>query len=257
MPARCPECDQTNPVSPAQLQLEGGLVACRHCGALFDALPRIVRQAADDWPLAPGWSSATAGLPPVPSGVVEEAWPAPADERRGAGSRRRLVLLGALLTLLLLLAYALRPPLAQLPGVSLLAEAGCRAGARLGLPCASPAGFDPAALDLRGHRLTRTGDDAGELAFAARLINRGNAAQPLPVIELTLEDRNGAALARERFGPQRYLAAPTATPPGAIRLPPGGELAVQLALPAPAREVAGYRFLLRPPTAVGAGGEAD
>lgn len=258
MPARCPECDQTGPVSPAQLQLEGGLIACRHCGALFDALPRIVRQAPEGWPLAPGCSATTTRLSAAPPpALADEAWPTHTGERRRAGNRRLIVLLGAMLTLLLLFASAFRPQPAQLPGAALLAEARCRAGARIGLPCGAPVDFDPAALDLRSHRLIRAAGDAGELAFIARLINRGASAQPLPVIELTLEDRAGIALARERFGPHQYLAAPTAMPSGAAWLPPAGELAVHLPLQTPTHRVAGYRFVLWPPTEVGAGGEAD
>ncbi len=253
MPVQCPECDQAHPVSPAQLQLEGGLIVCPHCGALFDALPRIVR-------LTPGAGSVTAGvtgasghLAAPPAVIAGEIRPPQGSERREAGSQRFLVLLSAAL-LLLLLGYGFR---SQLPGAALLAEAGCRAGLRLGPPCGAPADFDPAALDLRGHRLTRTSGAAGEFEFAARLINRGASPQPLPVIELTLEDRNGIALARERFTPRDYLPAPTAAAPAAGRLPAAGELAVRLVLRGSAREVAGYRFVLQPPATVGAGGEAD
>lgn len=159
-------------------------------------------------------------------------------QSRGATLRRRLMLIGAPLLLLLLVvqgAYLFRdrlaaampqtkPALARLCGVL-----GCRVG--------FPAQIEMVSLESQELQTL----PSGSLVLASTLRNRSALTQAWPHLELTLTDSGDKPLARRVFRPEEYLSDPADLAKG---LAPRSEFPVKVYLDAAQVKASGYRVYI-------------
>lgn len=113
--------------------------------------------------------------------------------------------------------------------------------------------WDLTAYDLRNWH-AETQPESQTVRLRARLINRGHATQPWPLLRLTFEDRYGGTLARRDFNPSEYLPGHPANPPP---FRPGTTVDADLTLSDPGSAVAGFELDTCLPRAQGIGCGTD
>jgi len=264
--ARCPQCQVTFRVSPAQLQAAGGRVRCGFCLAVFDARANPIA-LGDEAPVAPPpWLRAPdqwhpddgfhrgrlaellGPLPETPF-VAPAAQPAsvPAGDpgghplpppwaplaprpRRGVGVAGAAVLLAGTLALALQVLYFRADPLATDPRLRRLYRAWCAA-----LPCPAFASEHRADGFRVDQAVVRPLPPDG-LRLDAMLVNAGSRRLPLPAIRITFEDLDAQPVAARVLTPPQYLA-----PGVAAWLDAGQRLHLVLDLYDPGPAAVGYR----------------
>ncbi len=73
------------------------------------------------------------------------------------------------------------------------------------LGCSTKPRQDVALIDLDKAQVSPQPKYANALRVTATLVNRARFVQPYPLLEVTLSDNNGVAIARRTFRPQEYL----------------------------------------------------
>ena len=141
--------------------------------------------------------------------------------------------LGSVVLLLVLAGQALhhwREPLSRHPT---LGPGVVSLYAMLGLPF-------PPQLHVEAYTVTQGRVDAANEARALRvsavITNHTNTAQPLPMLQVTLEDRYGAPIGRRAFRPDEYSNAPH------MPLPAHSELAAVVEVADPGNEAVGFKL---------------
>jgi hypothetical protein len=206
-----------------------------------------LKPAAPTWPpdaICPLPTGPGRPLPTAPPAVLPRPRVEPYSARRAPpvprGTPRPRSLLASLLWLvgalgLLLVAGAQavwqRPELLELsPALRVVAERAC---AELG--CVLPKVSDPHALRVQASNLEPLDDLPGVSVLRVDIVNRAAHTEMPPGLRLTLVDAADRPVARRVFRPEEYLRD------GAAPVPPGGQIAVALAVESPETEFAGYR----------------
>lgn len=204
MHTRCPGCHTTFKVTQAQLEAREGLVRCGKCASVFSATEHLVTAPAPR--KTAGRRAGRGAAPTRPTAALRELATEPAPAR--TGQRRGIVAtvlwsLGALLLIALLagqFVYFYSSVLARDPALrpatlEVCAWLGCEIG---------PA-HDVRLIELAETTIAPHPRYLGALRIRASLVNRAPYAQPLPLMEVTLADSQGKALARRQFKPADYL----------------------------------------------------
>ena len=268
MYAQCPECQTFFRVRAAQLRVAGGLVRCSRCQAEFNALLTLHEELpapAEDTkaaaavpfrdPHTPGDLFADESLTQTedlslgePAEITEPLHPAGPPPVLAAASRpvgRRWPWILACTVLGLLLAgqavHANRSWLAAQPLIGPYLQAGY-AAIRLPIPPRhNIARWQIVRTEIISHPTL-----PGVLQLSTQLANRAAFAQPLPLLQVSLEDRWGDLVGRRRFMPSEY--APDTAPP---RLAPGATLVATLDLVDPGNAAVGFTVDACLPPALG------
>lgn len=242
MQTQCPHCATVHPIASEQFLQAGGRVRCGVCDREFDALERL-RQTPPDSAEVPRLDPELAArqgdlfaLPTVPANTAEaprfvRATPALVLHNDGLwwlGSALLLILLGLQIVL------AERHRLAEDARWRGILDPLCGA-----LGCSMPAWREPDAFALLSREVGPHPSVPGALLVIASLRNDARWPQPLPVVELTLADIDGKAIAMRRFGPQDYHGS--ATP----LLAPGQTAHLQLELVDPDKRALAFAFEFR------------
>lgn len=216
MHTRCPQCQTIFHVTPAQLEARAGLVRCGICTGAFQADQNLIETLPNNHSTAR--ASATdeiARTDPIERTVTGQP-DSPADdlplmnEFPLTPKRRRtptaVWLLGSVLLLVLLaaqVAYFYAPQLARdarlKPWLALYCE---RAGCDLKPPRGT------LSIELVETAVAPHPRYENALRLSAVLVNRAEQVQPYPVMEVSLTDSEGQALARRSFAPAQYLESP-------------------------------------------------
>lgn len=278
MHTRCPQCRTVFRLTPALLKAHGGKVRCGRCQHVFQAEQHLVEHDARPAPTtaerseAPVRKRATRKSPrpapaarpqrtktadaletlleppvsgkhkaaaPEPVPLPSPSFALPPDRSRrifwSAVSFVMLLVLAGQITVfygqdLVRMAPALRAPVAQL----------CHM-----LPCQRLAPIDMRRLDLVETRVTPHPRYDRALKVRATIVNRGERAQPYPLLEISLIDSQGLLVARRTYRPQEYLESPDRIPAG---LPPQLAVNVSLDITSPGPKASGFEVLLLPPS---------
>ncbi len=211
---QCPECKTQHTLTADQLRASRGMLKCRQCAAMFDALQSISEQ-----PIA---------QPTTPQ--VAELF----RERESETGRYRALWLGGLCIGLLALAGqfiyfesynlsqspALRPWLMRMCGM-----VGCRL----------PNYKNAEEISIVRGSLEATGESS--YRFQAIVVNQAGFSQPYPDVRLTLLNFTGEAFAERTFSADEYEH-----PTMQLAADDSGEIVLDIA--APARKIGGYSFKL-------------
>lgn len=257
MYAQCPECQTFFRVRAEQLRAAGGQVRCSRCQAEFNALltlheelptPTSEAKAAETGPFrdphTPGDLFAEESLtqsenlpltePPEITEPLHPAGPPPvlAAADQPVGRRWPWALACTVLGLLLAgqAVHANRSWLATQPLIGPTLQAGYTA---IRLPI-------PPRHNIVQWQIVRTEIIShpslpGVLQLSTQLANRARFAQPLPLLQVSLEDRWGDLVGRRRFTPPEYAPDNTAT-----LLAPGATLIATLDLVDPGSAAVGF-----------------
>lgn len=239
MHTRCPQCQTTFALTEAQLTARGGLVRCGRCQTVFRADRSLVdapdtRRRRQPVPgkqtevVAPPVTAENSIEPPLVTDTTPYAPP--------ARTRPAFWALGILLMLLglatqALLFYSDRLIRRQPALEPVLAEICERLGCTLELP------RDVTRIELMDTRVAPHPVYDRALRVYATLVNRAPFAQPLPILEVTLLDSRGDALARRQYLPRDYLPDGEALTEG---MPPHLAIDVRLDITSPGGAAAGY-----------------
>jgi predicted Zn finger-like uncharacterized protein len=249
MYTQCPECEVYFRITPSQLEARQGLVRCGQCSAIFQANGRLFDK-----------------LPEVPNHAPETTAAAPKRRRRKPASRKpadsepltpellapllfperprfsRLWLAGWSLASLLLivvvgaqLTFLYRLELAQQPALKPLIESYCE-----WLECETASAHNVNRIEFETS-IAPHPKFSNALRLRADLVNRAERAQPYPLMEVTLTDREGRPLSRRQFRPRDYLG----TKAGNAMIPNVAAHAL-LDVTNPDNRAAGYEIRLLP-----------
>ncbi len=258
MYTRCPWCQTIYNLTPAQLKARQGLVRCGQCAKVFQAdqhlltsLPRAPTGKQPPAPAKPGGAPRPPARP-APAARVEHALlpdpiplisdlsfpsaPAARATRTGfwiAGSGVLLLMLIG--QLLFFYPGDIAPPEAPWrPAVARLCETlGCNLSPRQNMGL----------IELVETRVAPHPQYDKALRIHATLVNRADAVQPFPLIEVSLTNVNGLTVARRDFAPAEYLENPAQAREG---MPSHVAMAVQLDITHPDRRALGYEIQLLP-----------
>ncbi len=256
MYTRCPWCQTIYNLTPAQLKARQGLVRCGQCSKVFQADQHMVTRL----PRAPAGKQAPA--PAKPSGAPRPpARPAPAARAEHAllpdpiplisdlsfpsapaarATRTGFWIAGSAILLVMLIGQLLffypgdiAPPEAPWrPAVARLCERlGCSLAPRQNL----------SHIELVETRVAPHPQYDKALRIHATLVNRADAVQPFPLMEVSLTNINGLTVARRDFAPAEYLENPAQAREG---MPSHVAMAVQLDITHPDRRALGYEIQL-------------
>lgn len=248
---QCPQCHAIFHLAPAQLAARGGVVRCGQCAAvfradqyMFDALPEALAPAPEP--------AATPALRPARTGRHDDDGRISEDSqiptmndllrpRPRATHGVAWALAGVALVLLLIgqLGYFYRQELLREPQLRPWIERAC---AQIGCVLAPPR--DLAKIELAQATVMPHPDYAQALLLDAALINRAAFAQPYPLLEVTLTDSNGQAIARRTFRSAQYLPNRRATD---ADMPSNVPVPVKLEFTQPDVRAVGYEVQLLPP----------
>ncbi len=219
MYTRCPECQSTFRITPAQIKARDGLVRCGRCRAVFQAEQHLMRRLP-------------AGTAPEPSRTktrdrdgerkrrkraresaarTEQAELFPFARPPDAARRRRRRVAWSALAALLVLALAGQIvflnsiALARHPELVPWLESYCG-----WLGCTLKPPPDVARIELETS-IAPHPRFVNALRIRADLVNRADHPQPLPRMEVTLTDSEGRVLARRIFSSAHYLPPRTTT----------------------------------------------
>lgn len=265
--AQCPECQTFFRVRAAQLRAAGGLVRCSRCQAEFNALltlheelPAPASEAKTPEPApfrdphTPGDLFADESLtqtenlplaePPEITEPLHPTGPPPVlAASPPAGRRWPWTLAGTVLGLLLAgqAVHANRSWLASRPLIGPYLQAGYAA---IELPI--PPRYAIAQWQIVRTEIISHPTLPGVLQLSTQMANRASFAQPLPLLQVSLEDRWGDLVGRRRFQPSEYTPADTAP-----LLAPGATLIATLDLVDPGSAAVGFTVDACLPPALG------
>jgi len=160
--------------------------------------------------------------------------PSPSPRSRGAGPLLELAACGVLV--LALLAQVVHHYRGDLVLDAAFAAPLTRLYAALGAPITP--NWDVAAYEIRQLGAAAPSAPGGSLLIRASVKNGASHPQPVPVIELTLEDRYGNRLASRALEPREYLA------PGSARttLAAGERIDTEIAVADPGQSAVGFEL---------------
>jgi hypothetical protein len=236
---RCPNCKHTQELTVDQLRLTRAIVFCHQCASNFDALEQLSETCPERQSPQDGQQQ-TPALTPVES---TSSVPTESDNPTGSDSTGFLPWetpppasspywrTGALAGLLILagqLLYFHGHALSQNPTLRRLCQS---------LRCPLPIYQNAAELAIVTSTLEPLPDH--HQLFKALILNQANFEQAYPLIDLTLQDYLGNAVAHRRFAPQDYLLNPTAA-----TIKPNATAELRLHIAPTAQTVSGYTFEL-------------
>lgn len=269
MYTRCPHCHTVFRLTAAQLKSHGGQVRCGRCQKVFQADQHLVDapRPASSKPASPprkraprkAAPSRAASTPPTRENEIivletpsQPVAPEPATKtvplpifRAQPAQTRSIFWMAGIVALLGLL-------MAQ--GVVFYGQAVVRAAPWLrepvafactALPCQRLAPIDMRKLDLVESQVTPHPRYDRALRIRATLVNRGEEAQPFPLLEVSLTNRKGQLIARRTYKPSEYLPIPKTVTDG---MPPQVAIQAQLDITSPGPQASGFEILLVPPT---------
>ena len=273
---RCPDCDTTFRVQPAQLSARGGRVRCGKCGRVFDGLTQIVEE--ENAPPSVGPSpqlplfdpsrlgaevrAPAAGAGDAGAGRTHAAAPRPRaastpkpDEAAflaGTRTRSRYLLLWSLLAVLALLALAAQAVLHFRTELILLAPQ-VRPHFEIVCDMLDCEVHLPRQLDLIGIESSELRFDKereGIIRVTALIRNRAPFAQEFPALELTLTDERDRPAVRRVLLPVDYLGAKNAQLRQGAGIAAGAEEMISIEIDVQKLRAAGFRlYLFYPETA--------
>ncbi len=214
MYTRCPECRQQTRVNAEQLRHSHGMLHCKNCGVLFDALALISDHAEED-----------IELPEETVLTVETAHP----------SKKTTVFwsIGLVLGLLLLVGQII-----YFEGNTLLQNSHLRPWlekACLKLHCTLPP-----YRNLKQIRLLNTvieTQNENEITFKIVLSNQADFPQNFPALKLTLVDYLGRPFAERVFSVDNYR-------PPSVRMAANQTVEIELTIISPTEKIGGYSFTI-------------
>lgn len=250
MYTRCPECRTPYRVTREQLAVRDGLVRCGTCQAVFTATEHLL------------WFAPATDKPPAPATAKPKSrtkrrrrrYAAAADANDPAIptitalTRRRRVpkavwISGSVLLLAALVAqsfYFYGNELARYEAVRPLLGRYCDLAGCVLAPARTWSAPELTASTMAPHPRF-----ANALRLRAVLVNRAARTQEPPVLQLTLTDSSGQALARRRFAPLDYLEPPTTA-----LLSPNIATRALLDVTNPDGKAVGYEMVLLPPSEI-------
>lgn len=250
MYTRCPECRTPYRVTREQLAARDGLVRCGSCQAVFTATEHLLwfAPATDESPPAAAAKLKTRTTPRRRRYVTATDANDPAIPTITALTRRRRTpkavwIAGSVLLLAALVAqifYFYGNELARYEAVRPLLTRYCELAGCVLAPARTWTAPELTASTMAPHPRF-----ANALRLRAVLVNRAARAQEPPVLQLTLTDSSGHALARRRFAPLDYLEPPTNAP-----LSPNIATRALLDVTNPDGKAVGYEIVLLPPTEI-------
>ncbi len=264
MYTRCPQCQTVFRITAAQLKARDGMVRCGRCQHVFGAdrhlLPKPAKgtvKAASPAPRKRATSRKVAVVssnvvapvegiaPPLPPATPEQrVAPPPLARLQPVRTRTVYWVAGWMLLLLLLAGQSLifygYDFARQTPALRPIVETLCAP-----LPCRKLPPIDMRHMDLVETRVAPHPRYDRALRIKATLVNRADAVQPYPLLEVSLIDSQGQLVARRAYQPREYLSKPEAIQKG---LPPQVAVSVQLDITSPGVQASGYEVLLLPPS---------
>lgn len=249
MKTRCPNCHTVYDVDPKVLEGADGLARCYHCGTVFDAFEQRLETAepeppesAPEPPPEPEPPAGPSSARPLPFELPEDLEEIePADEvaldaedalapprPRRTPFWQKLLLVLLVLALAAQLAWIRRDLWIHLPqAAQLCAVLDCELREQ-----ARPQDFHVLERDLK----PIPGDPP---ALRLWLVIRNDAPfpQPLPRLQLILQDAGGALVARRLFNPTDYLPPDWSGPAAAL---PGEVITIDLRLKDPGPRARGF-----------------
>ncbi|MDD5271616.1 MAG: DUF3426 domain-containing protein [Methylovulum sp.] len=219
---RCPNCNHPQPLTVEQLRVSRAILYCPHCAIHFDALELLDEEPASE-------TLAVPIRPEPPPANVESDTPIilPWEQSTAIANPhwRTGVLLGVLLLVGQLL-YFNSTAISRNHTLRRLCQP---------LRCPLPVYQNAAELAIISNALEPL-PDQGHL-FRLLISNQAAFAQAYPLIDLTLQDYGGNAIAQRRFAPHDYLFnATTAT------IAPEASVELRLHLAPTTQTVGGYTF---------------
>jgi predicted Zn finger-like uncharacterized protein len=280
MYARCPECQTIFRITPAQLRAHAGMVRCGQCHEVFRADVHGTLSAASGLGSAatealkpPG--PRPAAVKPAKSGAA----PGKKTKRRAAGTAGRkarkssastaapdaapvddisqisapllqprarpripqllwgLASLVAVLVLIGQIGFLYRHDLARTPELLPLMTSACEL-----LDCEIHPPRRPVLIELLDQtRIAPHPKYENVLRLRAAMVNRTEAAQTYPLMEVSLTNSNGELLARRTFQPREYLEQPTSA---AAPMPAGVVMNALIDVTNPDNRAVGYEIRL-------------
>lgn len=212
---RCPECQTAFRITIAQLKARDGLVRCGRCDSVFRADLRLFaapdangRARSDDEPRFTIDADSDSEYIDIDAGGEVEI-PVVSDLSLFQAPRRGVPtvvwLLGTLLATALLVgqfAYFYREELAQLPDLRPVVAQFCEL-----MQCRLAAPTPNLVPELLDSHIAPHPRYANVLRIHVSMVNRTDAVQPPPLMEVSLTDSNGKLLARRTFTPHQYLGS--------------------------------------------------
>ena len=273
---RCPDCDTTFRVQPAQLSARGGRVRCGKCNRVFDGLAQIVEEdeappsvgPSPQLPLfdpsrlavevrVPATGAADAGASRAPAAVprARSATTPKPDEAAflaGTRTRSRYLVLWSLLAVLALFALAAQAVLHFRTELILLApqlrphlEIACDM-----LDCEVHLPRHPELIGIESSELRFDKEREGIIRVTALIRNRAPFAQEFPALELTLTDERDRPAVRRVLRPVDYLGAKNAELRLGAGIAAGAEELISIEIDVQKLRAAGFRlYLFYPETA--------
>jgi len=214
MYTRCPECRQQTRVNAEQLRQSHGMLHCKNCGVLFDALALISDHAEED--IEPPENTVLTAETEQPSKKTTVFW--------------SIGLVSGLLLLLGQVIYFEGNTLLQNPQLRPWLEKAC-----LKLHCSLPA-----YRNLQQIRLLNTVIEAQnehEITFNIVLSNQADFPQHYPALKLTLVDYLGRPFAERVFSVDNYR------PPSAL-MAANQTVEIKLTIISPSEKIGGYSFTI-------------
>jgi len=273
---RCPDCDTTFRVQPAQLAARGGRVRCGKCNRVFDGLAQIVEE--DDAPpsvgpspqlplfdpsrlaaevRAPVLGAGDAGAGRAPGAVprARSATTPKPDEAAflaGTRTRSRYLVLWSLLAVLALFALAAQAVLHFRTELILFApqlrphlEIACDM-----LDCEVHLPRHPELIGIESSELRFDKEREGIIRVTALIRNRAPFPQEFPALELTLTDERDRPAVRRVLQPVDYLGAKNAELRLGGGIAAGAEEVISIEIDVQRLRAAGFRlYLFYPETA--------
>ena len=207
MYTRCPDCQTAYRITIAQLKARDGLVRCGRCDSVFRADLHLFAPPAGTPPVEAPRERAeeqeTLRLRDKEIPIITDTSIFQAPQR---GLPAPIWVLGALALAALLVgqfAYFYRDELAQVPALRPPLARFC---AHLGCELAPLVGA--AVPELVETRIAPHPRYSNVLRLRARLVNRSEREQPLPLLQVSLTDSEGRLLARRTFAPHHYVQPP-------------------------------------------------
>lgn len=250
---QCPECQVYFRITPAQLEARHGLVRCGECAAVFqandkllDGLPPTSKPFRDPKPHTPRPSAKkkrrrkltppedSDSLPPELAAPL--LFPAPPRHTRWRFALWLTASLPLAMLALVQIVYLNRIELAEYPSLRPPLAAACK-----WLGCVIERAHNVSRIEFETS-IAPHPKFANALRLRADLVNRGDRAQPYPVLEVTLTDSNGQTLSRRQFEPGAFLGGKS----GDRSLPPNIVAHVLLDITNPDNRAVGYEVRLLP-----------
>lgn len=214
MYTQCPECKTQHTIDTEQLRSTRGMLKCRECATMFDALEFISEQ-----PLSESQEPKRSEFLP--------------EERLTDNSSTSIWRAGFGLGLVLLIGqfiYFERYRLSQNPALRPWLTQICR-----NLGCQLPDYKNVQEISILGGSLEAR--DSHSFRFKAVIVNQAHFSQPYPDVRLTLVNFTGEPFAERIFSAADYL-------PSTDQLPADESAEIILDIAAPHRKIGGYNFKL-------------